>query len=167
MKSKVIRAVSIILLLAVMTAVFCFSAQPAEESQQTSDGFLYKIISVFYPKIKTASPEQREEIMEKFSSPIRKFAHFSIFGLMGVLSLLSVISYNRSKPDIRYLIAWLICVLYSVSDEIHQHFVPGRSCEIRDMLIDSGGALLGVILASVFCFIIRKRAENSENREKR
>lgn len=154
------------LLLAVMTAVFCFSAQPAEESQEMSDGFLYKIVSVFYPKIKTVSPEQREEIMKMFSSPIRKLAHFSIFGLMGVFSLLSAISYKKPKFDMRCLAAWIICVLYAVSDEIHQHFVIGRSCEIRDMLIDSFGALLGVFIMTWICIIVNRRAERIENRRK-
>jgi len=37
-------------------------------------------------------------------------------------------------------------VLYAVTDEIHQSFVPGRSCELRDVLIDSVGVLTGVTI---------------------
>ena len=44
------------------------------------------------------------------------------------------------------LIAWIIGALYSVTDEVHQYFVPGRSCELRDMGIDSCGVLAGVLI---------------------
>lgn len=144
------------LLVVVMTAAFCFSAQPAEESQETSDGFLFKVMSLFYPEVEKMTPEQKNELLEKFSSPIRKCAHFSIYAFMGVFSLLTVMSYKALKLDLRTLIAWLICIVYSVGDEIHQHFVPGRSCEIRDMLIDSSGALLGIAVTLGICLIISK-----------
>jgi len=38
----------------------------------------------------------------------------------------------------------LSCSLYAVTDEIHQLFVPGRSGELRDVMIDSIAALVGV-----------------------
>ena len=41
--------------------------------------------------------------------------------------------------------AFAIGALYAVSDEIHQIFVPGRSCELRDILIDSAGVLVGIL----------------------
>ena len=50
------------------------------------------------------------------------------------------------------LIAWGAAVLYSVTDEIHQMFVPGRSCELRDVAIDSCGVATGILL----CTIIKK-----------
>ena len=36
-------------------------------------------------------------------------------------------------------------MLYSISDEIHQIFVPGRSCELLDVFIDTCGSLIGII----------------------
>ena len=44
------------------------------------------------------------------------------------------------------LTAWLIAAAYAVTDEIHQLFVPGRSCEFRDICIDAVGVLAGVLL---------------------
>ena len=46
-----------------------------------------------------------------------------------------------------------ISFLYACSDEIHQLFVPGRSGNILDVLIDTVGASVGVL---VFSFIVRK-----------
>jgi len=37
----------------------------------------------------------------------------------------------------------LICVLYSISDEFHQAFVPDRGPQIKDVLIDGAGAIVG------------------------
>lgn len=42
-------------------------------------------------------------------------------------------------------LALLICVLYAISDEIHQHFVPGRGAQVKDVLIDSAGASVGIV----------------------
>lgn len=43
-------------------------------------------------------------------------------------------------------LAWMVGTLYAVSDEVHQFFVPGRSCEVRDMVIDSCGVAAGVLI---------------------
>ncbi|MBQ1935757.1 MAG: VanZ family protein, partial [Clostridia bacterium] len=52
---------------------------------------------------------------------------------------------------------------YAVTDEIHQHFVEGRSCELRDVLIDAAGALLFLLLWwAVLQFLRRKKQSVSE-----
>ncbi len=43
-------------------------------------------------------------------------------------------------------IALLICILYAITDEVHQLYIPGRSGEVRDVLIDSAGASIGIII---------------------
>ena len=42
-------------------------------------------------------------------------------------------------------LAWIMSILYAVSDELHQSFAPGRNPSIWDVLIfDNIGALLGL-----------------------
>jgi VanZ family protein len=36
--------------------------------------------------------------------------------------------------------------MYSISDEIHQIYVPGRGFEMHDILLDNIGALMGIVL---------------------
>ena len=56
-------------------------------------------------------------------------------------------SRSRTASSLRLiLIPWLIGSFFAVTDEYHQTFVEGRSCELRDMLIDSCGVALGVFL---------------------
>lgn len=40
----------------------------------------------------------------------------------------------------------MICTGYAVRDEIHQLFVPGRGAQVRDVLIVSGGAVVGIMM---------------------
>jgi len=48
-------------------------------------------------------------------------------------------------------IAWLMAVLYAVTDEFHQSFVPGRHPAILDVIIfDNLGALLSLWLVDVY-----------------
>lgn len=155
MKVVVFRIVSVILLLSLMVTIFCLSAQVATDSAKLSSGFSYKIISLFYPKLKEMTYEQQIEFYDSLPIPIRKLAHFSIFGLLGVFSFLTMVSYKRIGYVLRNVIAFIICVLYAVSDEIHQLFVVGRSCELRDVIIDSSGAFLGIFLLCLFCYFVK------------
>ena len=47
----------------------------------------------------------------------------------------------RFNPGIQSL---TVAVLYGVWDEGHQHFVPGRTMELGDLLADAAGALIAV-----------------------
>ena len=53
--------------------------------------------------------------------------------------------------------AWLTGTAYAVTDEFHQSFVPGRSCEFRDIVIDSCGVLTGVLAALLAGWIRAQR----------
>ncbi|MCP4425990.1 MAG: VanZ family protein, partial [Chloroflexi bacterium] len=45
-----------------------------------------------------------------------------------------------------YLYAFIITVLYAVSDEFHQTFVPGRGGRLPDVLIDALGGLTALLV---------------------
>lgn len=45
----------------------------------------------------------------------------------------------------RLIYAFVFAVLYGVSDELHQSFVPGRNPDIFDLMVDGVGACLGLI----------------------
>ena len=52
---------------------------------------------------------------------------------------------SSDKPK-RVLLVILLCLIYAIFDEIHQHFVPGRSSSIVDLLVDSFGIVLGSVI---------------------
>ena len=68
---------------------------------------------------------------------LRKLAHAAEFAVLGGLLL-------RALRDERAALA--AGIAYAVSDELHQHFVPGRVGSPLDVALDSVGVALGVLL---------------------
>ena len=81
-----------------------------------------------------------------------------------VLGLFLLLAAYRAVSVKTLLYSFLWSFAYSCSDEIHQLFVPGRAMLVRDVLIDSCGALCGALLAALCCFIagriLKKRADS-------
>lgn len=95
---------------------------------------------------------------------IRKNAHFFIYLVLGVLVKVALM--NSGVTGFKALGNGLaICVGYAFSDEIHQLIVPGRGGQLSDVVIDSCGAGLGMVLQIVFFKLLLKRNQNkvSEN----
>ena len=76
---------------------------------------------------------------------VRKGAHMSSYCILSVLLFLSIYEKDLKKAMI---IAFLATFLYACSDEIHQLFITGRSGEFRDVIIDSTGGIIGILLIS-------------------
>lgn len=49
-------------------------------------------------------------------------------------------------------VAIVLSILYAATDEWHQSFVPGRSASVFDVLVDTSGILLGLIV----CFSVHR-----------
>jgi len=77
---------------------------------------------------------------------VRKAGHFTEFFLLGLSLRWGIKDYITKRA---LLIAWLIGTAYAVTDEIHQLFVPGRSCECRDVCIDAAGVLVGAMIMTL------------------
>jgi len=71
--------------------------------------------------------------------------HLTVFFLFNFFLLISI--KGNKKIKINYiLIALGISIIYALSDEFHQIFVPFRSSSIQDILIDTAGIFLSAIL---------------------
>ena len=141
------RVITIILLISWMALIFSLSAENATESSKTSGGIIATVIEIFSSKFSELNILDQQEIIESFQSVVRKAAHFSIYVVLGFLSFLVVSSYEKILLKYKILGGISFCVLYAITDEIHQLFVVGRSCELRDIVIDSCGAVLGVLVS--------------------
>ena len=69
----------------------------------------------------------------------------------------SIVRHPMSSPRLVAASAWAIATLYAATDELHQIFVPGRTGKVTDILLDSAGALLGVLLLTLVLRAIDKR----------
>lgn len=140
-----------------MILIFFFSAQPGEASAHLSQGITEIIIEV----IETAAPQLSVD-WQSFHLFVRKNAHFFVYLVLGVMILRAITkskSSKQSKPiSIQACaIALIMSAGYAVTDEVHQIFVPGRSGQVSDVLIDTLGALTGIILYSIYWYVRSRR----------
>jgi len=122
-----------------------FSAQVADESDLTSGRFVQFVQRLFFPEYTNLSAAEYELHMNALTYLIRKFAHFSEYLILGGCLAFCLSTY-QFRAVFRMLIAFFIGVLYAMSDEFHQFFVPGRSMAAFDVCVDSIGVLFGVLI---------------------
>lgn len=141
-----------------MGVIFWFSAQPAVESSKMSHSIGKVIGEVLVPDFKALSSEEQEAIAEKIDYPVRKTAHAMEYAVLGGVLVLMYGSYEIiGKKGMAYGI--LTGVAYAMTDEIHQLFVAGRSCQVTDVLIDSAGVIFGSIIGVlIFICTIKQRS---------
>jgi VanZ family protein len=66
-------------------------------------------------------------------------AHLFLFGVLAVL-VSRALAPQVARLGTRLALSWTFTVIYGVSDEVHQAFVPGRSATFFDVLVDAAGA---------------------------
>lgn len=125
-----------LLLLLWCYVIFYFSSEPLNISASRGLGII-KIIKNFIAY----------EHLLIIGILIRKTAHFSEYFILALLTY-NLIRNFKLKYKIHIIL--LFCLLYAISDEIHQYFIPGRVMSHIDVLIDFLGSLVAVYLISKF-----------------
>lgn len=133
MKQKII----FIIVVAMMGIIFIFSSCNADVSSMQSE-LIVKMLN---------------NVLPVNSFFVRKFAHFSLFFTLELILYLLFKNIQKS---------FVVTIIYAILDEIHQYFVPGRSCELRDMIIDITGGLFAVLIIIIWRYIYVKRTRNNE-----
>ena len=160
MKKNILRAILMLLLLSTFFIIFGFSSQDGEKSGSISKKITEEIITRI-PQMQEKEQNEREAITLRIEKVIRKIAHFSIYTAVGLL-LMALISTFEMKEKNRIIISLIIGIIYASSDEIHQSFVPERSPMITDVMIDTMGVMLGILLIMLGKAIIKKYKKNSK-----
>lgn len=121
-----------------MALIFYLSHQPATKSDDLSKGIKGFIVE------NTEKVAPKMELNNSISNHIiRKNAHFIVYLVLGFLAINAFISSGflgfRGGG-----LALTVCILYAISDEFHQFFVPGRGPGVKDIFIDCIGACVGI-----------------------
>jgi|SRR5699024_1318146 len=148
------KDIAFILTISWMVLIFYLSHQPASTSSKLSGSFvqvLFEIVSLF--------PIVIEGDTVHFI--VRKSAHFMAYFILGILIMHTVRLFSRLSI-FSIVNGFFITVLYAASDEFHQTFIPGRSGEIRDVLIDSAGSLTGILTYVVAVLLYNNRRQTSK-----
>jgi len=70
-------------------------------------------------------------------TPYSSLFHFTLYFFYGISAYLF---FRNARNSI------IFASIYAASDELHQYFVPGRSCDPMDLMVDIAGIILGTLL---------------------
>lgn len=143
-KQKIVKLIPLLIMSGI---IFSFSLQVADVSNQQS-GF---IVTMILPLIRTILPFLS---IDTITYLVRKTAHFSEYALLGVLGGNASTAWKECKLSYMFL---LYGPLNALCDETIQYFVPGRSCQFSDMLLDSCGYFFGFLVFAIISKLTQKR----------
>ena len=104
------------------------------------------------PFLRWLKPDISAETLASIHFILRKCAHMGEYAVLGLLLLRAatlMTNFKRSIP-ILYVSVLGVCVFVAATDEFHQTFVASRGASVRDIIIDSGGVILGLLIGSIF-----------------
>ena len=147
-----------VIALAINAFIIVHSCLDASTSTEASHG----VVEITEEVINTVAPGTITiDNHDSFVSFIRKaFGHFGLFLISGFFTSLAIFLIINQFNDKKYyriiLIALSSGLLLALLTETIQLYVPGRSGELTDVLIDFGGYLLGFsVIFLILFFIIR------------
>ncbi|MCI8306946.1 MAG: VanZ family protein [Lachnospiraceae bacterium] len=148
---------TVFLVLAVLWAsvIFSFSAKNGGESINESRRAGKLICSIFVQGYNELTEERQYEMAGKIDYPVRKTAHAAEYAVLGLL-IAGAVYDSRNKRIYNVMTPYVTGTIYAATDEIHQYFVPGRSCRLTDVFIDSAGVLAGIIIVCVIIMLHHK-----------
>ena len=77
---------------------------------------------------------------------IDKLLHCLLYAVLGLAALVALPpQFWQQRPFLSSGVIVLFCLLYGISDEFHQSFIPGRSCDVFDVVADASGGVLAVV----------------------
>ncbi len=140
-----------------MYVIYWLSDKPAVQSTMQSESLALRIV-----KILTAGSSMSDFDRIKYAiylDPIiREMAHFLEYAVLAVFVIIAVGAFVSDRKKAA-LISIIICFLYACTDEWHQSFVPGRAPEPFDIILDTAGAAVVIVIFSAVCY---KRSRDLE-----
>lgn len=132
------RKIYLVLTLIWMGVIFYMSNQPATISAQHSGGVVEFLSNL--PYIGNVVTYMMEIDIAEFI--VRKSAHMFSYFVLAILLFNTVYEKGQSIEKVA-IIALIGVFLYACTDEFHQLFIPGRSGEFKDVMIDTTGGFIG------------------------
>ena len=141
-QTKKLSKIHLLLPLLWMAIIFMLSHQSASISSGQS--------GVFVEQLRHIAPSVDQQLLTFL---VRKGAHIFTYFVLGILTFNALwrVDLSKFKFNSPAILSIIVCALYAASDEFHQLFVSGRSGEIRDIIINSCAATVGVFIISIFC----------------
>lgn len=166
-KRKVLFVLFLVLTVVWMTVIYRLSDSTADESQKHSRGISEKVALTIEPSYEIPEKYKEGDFFYHVVTAVRKSAHVTAYAILGVLVYFCVSSpYAFPKKHLAPMIVSVpVCVLYAISDEIHQNFIEGRCGRMSDVMLDSLGIAIGTLVAICFTLLYKRIHERKNNNE--
>ena len=139
--------------LAIMAVIFVLSSQPAELSTKVSRAVTETVQA---SRIKAITPLWFSTT--NLNANVRKWAHVYIYCALGVSMMVTVYLWtHRITLWQQGLLTAALCMLYAISDEVHQYFVPSRAMLLSDVGIDAFGFLPCIAVTCLIIWLLQRR----------
>jgi VanZ family protein len=104
------------------------------------------------PFLRWLKPDILPETLASIHLIVRKCAHLAEYAVLALLLLRAAIFMTRLDRSLLFLYVgvWAACLLVAITDEFHQTFVVSRGASPADIMIDGGGAILGLLIGAIF-----------------
>lgn len=160
MKFKILlKAASWIPAIIMAFVIAGFSGQDSTQSQGLSGRVAAFIVDAADGLgIIDADDETRLDFIGKLQYPIRKGAHMTEYAVF-TLTVMFAFFVCGVRGGMLYVLSVLVTIVYAASDEIHQLFVPGRSGQVKDVLIDTFGGILAAAAVKAFKSLFQRTGE--------
>jgi VanZ family protein len=113
--------------------------------------FLYNLPPFVYAALVfylSSLPSWKIKAVSSIPDYLLHFAEYAVFALLSIR-----FARNMTKGTIKgktYTVTIIILVLFAISDELHQSFVPGRFASVLDFIADLAGILVGIGIYLLF-----------------
>lgn len=137
--------------------IFYFSAQTGTASGEISDRLAFDLLQWDVDNPWGLS-EVQYALFQLVTFLLRKAAHMAVYFVLTALLLRAL---RDPLPSVgkRAAAAIGLCGALAALDELHQYFVPGRSCQFRDVVIDLLGGLACILGWSIIVNVQRRRKQ--------
>lgn len=158
MREKIRKWAPPIITIAITIFIFYMSSRPAGQSDEISLETTKTAVGIWsLLPFFDWSAESMQELAYMLNPIMRKVAHFVEFAMLGISAFLTMKSRLVSKKiKSRIMIAWGYCATVAILDETLQLFVDGRHGSIEDVLLDSIGAIIGMVVFYILGHIRQK-----------
>lgn len=135
-----------------LVIIFIFSAMNAHKSSNLSEIIVKEIYSLKEDGGFLSDIISAVSLKHSLTYVVRKAAHMFIFCVLEIISFFLLRNFGFSFFK-SLILSILMVIMYACTDEFHQLFVPGRSGELKDVIIDSIGGFIGVNIILICSFI--------------
>ena len=156
-KQLKIKTVAKILLCVMWLGVIFYNGTRQGEISQRSSKEVVKV-AIMFINIPSEALDRANIKFSDINFFVRKSAHFFQYLILSMLLCASIRQFKLYKSSEIFFLLFLL-LLFPVIDEFIQKYIPSRTSNIFDIIIDFGGGILGMLISQVNYKIHKKKIE--------